>query len=118
MTTSATPATTSAPSWASCKVMLSKEHLNRNPTPPTLDQIVNIDALSAGPATQPPVAPPEWTMDVEYTNGGYEGVVKRTDRVMCRIMLGGRFDHLPVARTALAPKARAWIAEFLQRRPG
>ena len=27
------------------------------------------------------------------TGGGYEGIVKRTDQVMCRILLGGRFSR-------------------------
>ncbi len=76
---------------------------------------MNIDALSASPSADPPVAPADWTMDVQYVSGGYEGVVKRADKVMCRILLGGRFDHLPVARAALAPKARAWIADYLRR---
>ncbi len=76
---------------------------------------MNIDALSASPTANPPVAPPDWTLDVEYEGGSYVGVVKRTDKVMCRILIGGRIEHLPVARAALAPKARAWIADYLSR---
>ncbi|MDR6538605.1 hypothetical protein [Variovorax soli] len=68
--------------------------------------------------TDPPAAPPEWTIDVGSEPVG-EGVyyfadVKRAGQVMFRIGLGGVTEEAK-ARSLLAAKARAWIDEFLIR---
>ena len=68
--------------------------------------------------TDPPAAPPDWTIEVECEPVG-EGVyfsadVKRAGKVMFRIGLGGISEEA-TARKLLAAKARAWIDEFLIR---
>lgn len=66
--------------------------------------------------TDPPAAPPDWTIEVGAESVG-EGIyffadVKRAGNVMFRIGMGGISEEAK-ARKLLAAKARAWIDEFL-----
>lgn len=67
----------------------------------------------------PPLAPPEWTMDVgrERSNGKphYFAEVMRHRQRVCRLVLAGADLTDDQARKALAEKARAWIADYLSR---
>ena len=48
-------------------------------------------------------------------SGYFVGIVSRAGRRHCRISLNTDFASEEAARTALAVKARLWIAEYLQR---
>ena len=77
---------------------------------------VNISPARAN--TDPPAAPPDWTIEVGSEPVG-EGIcffadVKRAEKVMFRIGMGGISEEAK-ARALLAAKARAWIDEFLSR---
>ena len=68
--------------------------------------------------TDPPAAPPDWTIDIGSEPVGeglyYFADVKRAGRVMFRIGMGGISEEAK-AKKLLAAKARAWIDEFLIR---
>jgi hypothetical protein len=68
--------------------------------------------------TDPPAAPPDWTIEVgsEPLGGGtcFFADVRRSGKVMFRIGIGGISEEAK-ARKMLAAKARAWIDEFLIR---
>lgn len=58
-------------------------------------------------------------MDVELTDAGYYVAnVSCAGRRHCRISINKDFESIEDARTALAVKARLWIAEYLQRDHG
>jgi len=54
-------------------------------------------------------------LEREDMGGAYVGVVKRSGVIMCRILLAGDFKDRPLARSALADRARMWIADYLRR---
>ncbi|WP_162588300.1 hypothetical protein [Variovorax sp. RA8] len=66
----------------------------------------------------PPVAPPDWTIEVGFDQVGegryFFADVKRSGMLMFRIGVGGIADEAK-ARKLLAAKARASIDEFLIR---
>ena len=68
--------------------------------------------------TDPPAAPPDWTIEVGTEPVGeglyYFADVKRAEQVMFRVGVGGVTDEAK-ARKLLAAKARAYIHEFLTR---
>lgn len=68
--------------------------------------------------TDPPAAPPDWTIEVgsEPVGGSiyFFADVMRSGRVMFRVGVGGVAEEVR-ARKLLATKARAWIEDFLIR---
>ncbi|WP_225781367.1 hypothetical protein [Xenophilus sp. Marseille-Q4582] len=68
------------------------------------------------PHTQP-LAPAEWEMDLICEGNQYVAEVKRKLQPMCRLSIAAQGQSESEARTVLADKARAWIAEYLSRDP-
>ena len=62
-----------------------------------------------------PLAPEDWTMEVLFDGEHCCALVSRHGQMMCRLSA----THLGLsesqARTALAERARAWIADYLSR---
>lgn len=80
---------------------------------------MNLDPKTGAKDSFPPLAPPEWTMEVERTEAGYfVAIVSCAGRPHCRISINKDFETIDEARTALAVKVRLWIAEYLQRDHG
>ena len=79
-----------------------------------------MDISPARDVVDPPAAP-DWSMEVdsERTIDGilYFADVKRAGKLMCRVALAGTVSDEAEARRVLASKARAWIDEYLARRP-
>jgi hypothetical protein len=77
-----------------------------------------MNILPARQPTDPPAAPPDWTIDTgqDASEGGryFFADVKRSGKVMFRLGIGGVSDEAEAARQ-LANKARVYIQEFLQR---
>lgn len=77
---------------------------------------MNIHSSRPDEGGGPPLAPPEWTMAVEKNESGYFFcVVQCRGQAMCRLSLNTNFSSAEEAEAALAVRARAWIAEYLQR---
>jgi hypothetical protein len=75
---------------------------------------VNLDPLGP-PANEADRAPSDWTLDVQRDGVMCRGVVKRRHTELCRIAVASEGLDERMARTALAIKARAWIADYLSR---
>jgi hypothetical protein len=77
-----------------------------------------MNILPAREPTDPPAAPPDWTIDVGCEPAGdgkyFFADVKRSGKVMFRLGVGGVSDEAE-AKKQLANKARAYIEEFLLR---
>ncbi|NDZ17077.1 hypothetical protein C7T35_32280 [Variovorax sp. WS11] len=73
---------------------------------------------SAREDTDPPAAPPDWTIEVGSGPVGeglyFFAAVKRAGQLMFRIGMGGICEEAK-AKKLLAAKARAWIDDFLIR---
>lgn len=77
-----------------------------------------MNILPARQPTDPPAAPPDWTIEVGCEEGG-EGTyffadVKRSGELMFRLGIGGVSEEAK-ARKQLANRARAYVEEFLLR---
>ena len=76
---------------------------------------MNLDRPSAS-TTLEPLAPPEWSMDVQREGKQLTAEVKRSAVVMCRVsVVRSEDDDEAAARAALADKAGRWIHDYLQR---
>ena len=69
--------------------------------------------------SHPPLAPPEWTMDVRNEVVGdsrrHTAIIKRAGTPICHLSIGPVAGGDEGAREALAIKARLWVAEYLNR---
>lgn len=63
-----------------------------------------------------PLAPEEWTLELELQDGHYVGVLFQSSVKRCRLSISSDQLSESEARTRLADKARLWIAEFLARK--
>ena len=79
---------------------------------------MNLDKASVT-TTLEPLAPPEWTMDVQREGRQFTAEVKQSAVLMCRVsvVLPEEKDEA-AARAILADKARRWIHEYLVRAAG
>lgn len=68
-----------------------------------------------GAAHQQPLAPPEWTMEMVKDGAQHIAIVFRMNTPMCRVSVATTERDGDAVRTALAEKARAWIASYLGR---
>jgi len=78
---------------------------------------MNLDKASAANTTAP-LAPPEWTMEVQKDGIQFTADIKRAGELICRISVARTDSDESAARAVLADKARTWIRGFLDRRPG
>ena len=78
---------------------------------------MNLDKASAANTTAP-LAPPEWTMEVQQDGLQFPTDIKRAGEPICRISVARADSDKSAARAVLADKARNWIRGFLERRPG
>lgn len=62
-----------------------------------------------------PLAPDDWSMDMERDGSLFIAVVKRCHTPMCRLSVAAGDLKEANARTWLAEKARHWIYEYLNR---
>lgn len=62
-----------------------------------------------------PLAPPEWTMDIDRQGSMLLAEIKLRMKPMCRVSIAAEGLTEDQQRTALAEKARAWIADYLKR---
>lgn len=77
---------------------------------------MNLDPRTGAESSYPPLAPPEWTMEIAEAEHGYRvAVLACSGKPMYRISLHTEFADGDAARSALAIKARLWIAEYLAR---
>ena len=69
--------------------------------------------------TASPLAPAEWTIQYSFEQGAevaqHIGAISRDGCELCRLSTTGSLTNLAEAQLNLAEKARAWIAEYLQR---
>lgn len=78
---------------------------------------MNLDRGSAA-TTSAPLAPPDWTMDVQVEGKQLTAELKRSGVVMCRLSIArGAGEGDAATRALLADKARIWIDNYLGRRP-
>lgn len=66
------------------------------------------------PHTQP-LAPQDWEMEMFCEGSQYLAQLTRNAQPMCRLSIAREGLNESQARTELAEKARAWIAEYLRR---
>ena len=78
---------------------------------------MNLDKASATTTTAP-LAPPEWTMDVQKDGIQFTADIKRAGELICRFSVARADSDESAARAVLADKARNWIRTFLARRAG
>lgn len=62
-----------------------------------------------------PLAPEDWTMDMDRQGSMLSADIKRRNQHMCRVSIACEGLSEDEQRTALAEKARAWIADYLSR---
>jgi len=75
---------------------------------------MNVDKSSAA-KTDAPLAPPEWTMDMQLEGSRFTAEIKRAGKAVCRLSAFGSTSDEPAVRRELADKARWWIQEYLSR---
>lgn len=75
---------------------------------------MNLDKASAA-STSAPLAPPEWTMEVQPEGAQFTAVLMRAGVVMCRLSMVRQDGDEDLARIALADKARFWVHDYLAR---
>ena len=78
---------------------------------------MNLDKVSAASSVAP-LAPPDWTMEVQFEGNQFTAVVKRAGVVMCRLSVVRPDGDEVAARSDLADKARYWIQDYLHRSMG
>lgn len=62
-----------------------------------------------------PLASEEWTMTISSEGHQHVAIVEYTGKPLCRLSLAVEGMSNDEIRTALAEKARAWIAEYTNR---
>ena len=75
---------------------------------------VNLDKASAAMSSAP-LAPPDWSMEVQLEGGQFTAVVMRSGALMCRLSVVRPDGDATTARADLADKARFWIHDYLKR---
>ncbi|MDN4588121.1 hypothetical protein DBA29_06365 [Xenophilus aerolatus] len=68
-----------------------------------------------GAPHEQPLAPQDWSMEILHEEDQHIAVVCRRGVPMCRVSMSRHGEAAEKVRTALAERARAWIAEYLQR---
>lgn len=68
-----------------------------------------------GAAHKEPLAPDDWTMDIHSEGHQFVAQLKRGRKPVCRISIAAEGQDEGEARTELAEKSRAWIADYLSR---
>lgn len=68
-----------------------------------------------GTRTLQPLAPSDWTMELEKDGLQYVAQLMRGNVPICRLSIAAEGQTEAQARTELADKARAWIADYLSR---
>lgn len=62
-----------------------------------------------------PLAPPGWTMNIDRQGSMLLAELKLSNQPMCRVSIASDGLTEDQQRTALAEKARTWIADYLKR---
>ena len=75
---------------------------------------MNLDVASAMTTTAP-LAPSDWSMDVQVEGSQFTAVVMQSGSVMCRLSVVCPDGDEAAARSKLADMARLWIHEYLSR---
>jgi len=76
---------------------------------------MHIDEQSAEKLSPEELAPEDWTLELIQEGLHVTGVVCRDGEQMCRLSTFSDDRDEEPGRTVLAPKARAWIHDYLAR---
>ena len=80
---------------------------------------MNVHPFLGSSGSDPPLAPDDWSMKVKHEGQGmaqrHTAIIERNGDPVCHISIGPVSGGEEGARSALALRARAWIADYLSR---